>query len=307
MKNKHMMVALVAGSLTLGTSLKGAGPPDAPPAPPPPGQAQPPAQPRPPGQLQPDRNNQEPQRAEMAPEHSCASSCMSVTHIIGREVRNDVGEHLGTVQDLIVSLDSDAARFAVIKYGGTLGIGGTRVAVPLKDLKWSGDTKQFSMAASKEQIQSASSTPTGGWAFAANQDWAGKINRFYGDPGKTDLSQLARPGSNEPGDSREFVRDLAPPEPAIGPENQLPAADLGAMMPLSNSTDADILAKVNELIGQDAGPATGSDVQAAVDKGVVTLTGKVASALQKQLLEPRIKSLSGVVALNDDQLVATNE
>jgi len=40
---------------------------------------------------------------------------------------------------------------------------------------------------------------------------------------------------------------------------------------------------------------------------VVTLNGKVATATQKSVLESRIEGLTDVVALNDDQLVATNE
>ncbi|MGA2658228.1 MAG: PRC-barrel domain-containing protein [Verrucomicrobiota bacterium] len=307
MKNKQMIVALMAGSLSLATSLKAADPPDPAPAPAPPDQARP---------SQPGQSKEAPRRAEMAPEHQHPYlGYLGASHIVGREVRNDVGEYLGTVQDLIVNLDSDTARFAIIKYGGTLGIGGTRVAVPLKDLKWTADTKEFLMPATKEQIQSASPTPMGGWAFAANQDWASKVDRFYGDPGKFDVSELARPALSEPGDSREFVRDTAQPgpaipEPAIGPENQppqLPTADLGPKMLASTLADGDLLVKINQLIEQYAGPAAGGNVQAAVQKGVVTLTGKVSAATQKQDLETRIKGLDGVVTLIDDQLVATNE
>jgi sporulation protein YlmC with PRC-barrel domain len=298
MKNKHMMVALLAGSLTLATSLKGGSPPD--PAPP----ATPSTQPEPgqAGQLQPGRTTQEPRRPESAPEHSY----LGATHIIGREVCNDVGERLGTVKDLIVSLDSDTARFAIIKYGGTLGFGATRVAVPLKDLKWSAEQKLFSMAASKEQLQSASPVPTGGWMSIAGQDWAGRVDRFYGDPEKGELSQAAPPSPATPDDSREFVRDPAPPEPepAIGLEHQLPSADTSARMPLSKPADAELLANVTKLVEQYAGPAAGGDVQATVDNGAVTLKGRIATAAQKEDLENRIKALSGVWMLIDDQLLA---
>jgi hypothetical protein len=303
MKKQYLMAALAAGGLTLGTNLKAADPSGAAPAPPLPGQAQPPAQPSPPGQLQPGQNPQKPRRAELAPEHSC----LGATHILGREVRNDVGERLGIVQDLIVNLDSEMARFAIIKSGGTLGIGGTRVAVPLADLKWSADSKEFIMAATKEEIQSASTAPTGGWAFAANQEWAERVDRFYGDPGKLEISDLARPSSTGAGDNGEFVRDVAHPEPAIGPQDQLPSAGLGAKMPASALADGELLVRVNQVIAQYAGPAAGGDVQATVEKGVVTLKGKVATGTQKQDLETRIKGLDGVVTLIDDQLVATNE
>jgi sporulation protein YlmC with PRC-barrel domain len=292
---KQIIIVLLAGGFTLATGLKAAEPPDPVPASPPPGEAQPPA-----------LDTQKPRRAELAREYSDAGY-MSATHILGREVRNDAGEHLGTVQDFIVNLDSDTARFAIIKSGGTLGIGGTRVAVPLKDLKWSADTKEFSLTATKEQIQSASAIPVGGWAFAVNQEWTSKVDRFYGDPGKFDLSELGRPALTEPDASREFVRDALQPQPAIGPQHQWPAADPEAKTLRSKVADGDLLAKVNQIIGQSANPAAGGHVQATVEKGVVTLKGRVADAAQKLNLETRIKGLNGVRSLIDDQLSASIE
>ncbi len=308
MKNRQMIVALLAGSLTLATSLRGADPPDpasssTPPSQPNAGQTSEPGQMQS-GQSQPNQGTRQSPAPEMAPEHSC----LSATYLIGREVRNDMGEHLGTLHDLIVSLDSGHARFAIVKSGGTLGIGGTRIAVPLKDLQWSGDTKEFIMAATKEQILSASAAPTGGWAFAANQDWAGKVDRFYGNPGHLDLALPGRSTASQSDDTREFVRDAVRPVPeALLPEDQPPTSDIGPKEPPATPADREILVKVNQIIGQYAGPATGSDVRAMVQRGVVTLKGKVATATQKSVLESQIKKLSDVVTLIDDQLVASNE
>ena len=299
MKNKQMIVALLAGSLSLAANIKAADPPGAAPAPLPTGQAQPPAKPGAPGQ-----NTQEHRYTDVAAAHSC----LGASDLIGRSVRNDVGEHLGTVQDVIVNLDQGTARFAILKCGGTLGIGGTRVAIALKDLKWSGAEKLFTMDATKEQMESASAVPTGGWGFAVNQDWARKVDRFYGNPSKSDLSELGGPGTTEPAGSREFVRDALPPEPAIGSENRPPAADpVNKLLLPPMVGDGELLAQVNQIIAHYASPATGGNVQAAVQQGVVTLSGKVPAATQKVDLETRIKGLQGVVSLFDDQLIASNE
>jgi sporulation protein YlmC with PRC-barrel domain len=301
MKSKQIMAALLAGGLTLATSLKADHPPNAQLVQPPPGQARPPAQPCPPALPQADRNTQKPRRAETLAEQSY----WSVTHIIGRQIRDAAGEYLGTVQDLIVNLDTHTAPVAIMKSRGTLGIGRTRVAVPLQDLKWSGDKRDFSLAATKEQMQSASPTPSGGWAFAANQDWAKKVDLFYGDPGKFELSQFVMPGTTELDDSREFVRDSAQPNLAIEREDQPATADGGSKLTPSTSADSLLQIQVNQIIGLYASPVTGSDVQAVVQGGVVTLKGRVAATFQKSAIESRIKDLSGVSALFDDQLSAT--
>ena len=281
MKNKQMIVALLAGGLTLATHVEAGGPPETAPA-------QPTAQPAPPSNLR-VQNSQAPQGPELAADHSYVSAAA----LIGRPVRDEAGESIGTVQDLIVNRDLATVRVAIIKGGGTLGIGATRVAVPFKDLKWFGREKVFSTAATKEQIRAASPIPTGGWAFAINEDWARKVDRFYGDPWKFDVSELARPGSAELAGSREFVRDALPPQPAGG---KLPLAAMVA--------DGDLLAQVNQIIVQFA---AGGKVHAAVQKGVVTLVGKVPGPTQKQDLETRIKALNGVATLIDDHLAAAND
>lgn len=152
-------------------------------------------------------------------------SRLKASQIIGHEVRGDQGERLGKVKDLIVSLDSEMAPFAIIEYGGTLGIGETRVAVPLAELKWSGDTKQFSMSVGKEQFLSASSVPAGGWGPVANEEWAKTIDRFYGDPASLGhrFERQTLPGERG---GREFLRAPAGKE-LVPPAMERPAEDQG--------------------------------------------------------------------------------
>ena len=304
MKKKSIVAGMLACSLIVGTgqAAKGTADPAAAPAP---------ADPTHPNQ--PTQTAKDPGQSQMAPEQSY----LGFTHLIGREVRNDTGERLGIVDDLIINLDSHTTPFAIIRYGGTLGMGGTRVAVPLKELKWSGETKAFSLAATKEQFQSAMPAPTGGWAAAGSQEWASKVDRFYGDPGKSDLSQTGRSSITEGSDVREFVREAAPPRPATVPEAQPPTVDPGANQPPTLDpavkvaplapAEGDLSARVTKLINRQAGAGTSGDVQATVENGVVTLKGKVATAAQKQDLETQIKALSGVAQVIDDQLSAPNE
>jgi osmotically-inducible protein OsmY/sporulation protein YlmC with PRC-barrel domain len=60
-----------------------------------------------------------------------ATSDLRASSIIGQTVRTESGERLGKVQDLIINLSSQSAPFAIVEYGGALGVGATKVAVPL--------------------------------------------------------------------------------------------------------------------------------------------------------------------------------
>jgi len=50
--------------------------------------------------------------------------------IIGTKVVSQAGDGLGTVQDLILSLDSGRAPFAVVRYGGDASLDGRKPHIP---------------------------------------------------------------------------------------------------------------------------------------------------------------------------------
>jgi hypothetical protein len=284
MKNMYMILAMSAVGLNLGTDVKAGelGPMD-----PPPRQAQ---------SRQPGLSMPGSARIEAVSEHSF----LQVTHLIGREVQNDRRHHLGIVQDVILSLDPDSAPAAIVKYGGAFGIGGTRVAVPLKDLKWSDDAQTFTLATSRDQFQFAASTPTGGWVALAGQEWAARVDRFYGDPAEVDpaASMEAPPSSNL---TREYIRDAIQLGPTNASENLLLDTEPGAAMSRSQPADDDLVQlRVTKLI--DLYVYGGTNIQVSVQKGIVTLKGRMQDASQKDDIETRIKAVDGVSALIDDQL-----
>src|ERR1035437_1578222 len=148
MRNRDMIIALLAGGLTLATTNLTAQSTD---------------------QTSPDKNtpgmgdsSQHYKAAQPAGATSGASD-LKASSIIGLVVRNDSGERLGKVEDLIVRFDSHTVPFAIVAYGGALGIGDTRVAVPLTDRKWSSEPRELTLSATKQQFESASTTPTGAW------------------------------------------------------------------------------------------------------------------------------------------------
>jgi sporulation protein YlmC with PRC-barrel domain len=58
--------------------------------------------------------------------------------IIGEAVQNDQNQHIGKVDDLIVTSD-DKITMAIVSVGGFLGMGDKLVAVPWQQLKTEGD------------------------------------------------------------------------------------------------------------------------------------------------------------------------
>ena len=229
-------------------------------------------------------------------------TCLKASSLIGMAVRDQSDERLGKVNDLVVNLSSQAAPFAIIEYGGALGIGVTRVAVPLTELKWSSEPKQLTFAGTKEQFQSASVAPTGGWTAVAGEDWAKNIDRFYGQP-VTYQSRFERQESTGMEEGREPVR--TPADHSKGAThllNQQPGA------PAINNTlftDDYVTEKVNGVVRQNMGDRA-DNIQITIKNGRVTLKGKAASQEQKQTIENQIKAVPGVDQVDNRLMVPEN-
>ena len=75
--------------------------------------------------------------------------------LIGMEVRNDQGEDLGTIKDLVINLESGTVSYAVLSSGGVLGVGEKLLAVPLTAFRRGSDQKNLMLQASKDNIDQA--------------------------------------------------------------------------------------------------------------------------------------------------------
>lgn len=231
------------------------------------------------------------------------TSNFKASALLGMPVRNESGERLGKLQDIIVSFETRAATFAIIERGGALGIGATRVAVPLADLKCSADRTQLMISATKELFDAASTSPTGGWMAVSGEDWAKGIDRFYGQPGAVNASRYERQETTDPNQGREPVRNAQPDLTAPNGQPEQPLADPEAKHQVATPTDEYIMGKINGIIRQDVGDAS-RDVQVVLKNGVVTLKGKVPSEAQRKLLENQIKGLGGVNRVQNNLTVS---
>jgi hypothetical protein len=235
---------------------------------------------------------------EAAP--AAAASNLKASQIIGQTVRNDSGERLGKVHDLIVNLEARSTPFAIIEYGGRLGIGATHVAVPMTDLMWSGEPRQLILRATRQEFESASSIPTGGWMAVSGEDWLKVVDRFYGQPSTVSQSRHERQRTFGAVEGREPVPRPAEDKAAAGLLDPPPGANLGSPG-AAKPADKDLMGRVKGLIHQEVGDGA-NDVQATIDHGVVTLKGKVATDAQKKALETEIMALPGVELVQDDQM-----
>src|SRR5690349_18659084 len=56
---------------------------------------------------------------------------VSASEIKGTHVKNLQGQDLGSIDEMLIDPDTGQVRFVILDVGGFLGVGSTRVAVPL--------------------------------------------------------------------------------------------------------------------------------------------------------------------------------
>jgi len=73
-------------------------------------------------------------------------SVLAASTLAGNSVRNSVGDDLGQIDEIMIHIPSGRVAYAVLSFGGLLGIGSKLFAVPWSALKVDEDQKCFILA-----------------------------------------------------------------------------------------------------------------------------------------------------------------
>ena len=107
-----------------------------------------------------------------------ASNVISSDKVEGSAVYNPGGEKLGSIDDLMIDKVSGQVRYAVLEFGGFLGMGTDRYPIPWKVLKYSTDKGGYVVPLDKTRLDKApkyaeSSAPV------FDEDYGSRINTYY--------------------------------------------------------------------------------------------------------------------------------
>jgi len=83
------------------------------------------------------------------------SSVISSDKVNGTDVYNPAGEKLGSIDSLMIDKLSGKVRYAVMEFGGFLGIGTDRYPLPWETMKYEPNMGGYVVSLSKEQLDNA--------------------------------------------------------------------------------------------------------------------------------------------------------
>lgn len=105
---------------------------------------------------------------------------MGADTLLGNDVYNTEGEDLGDIKELMVDMASGKVEYAVLSFGGVLGMGEKLFAVPWSALALDTANKRFTLDVVKESLQDAPGFDKDRWPSMADRTWASGVHEFYG-------------------------------------------------------------------------------------------------------------------------------
>ena len=98
----------------------------------------------------------------------------------GTEVYNRAGEHLGAIHNLMIDKQSGQVTYAVMSFGGFLGLGQDYHPLPWRALRYDPATGGYIVDIDKERLRAAptyQADQTGSWSDPA---YRSRVDDFYG-------------------------------------------------------------------------------------------------------------------------------
>ncbi len=135
---------------------------------------------------------------------------IKASDLIGKEVTNPKGKNLGEIKDLVNNWRSGGyIEYAVLSFGGFLGLGDKYFAVPWEVMALSGDKEQFILNVKEERLKNAPGFDKDNWPDMSRPEWALVVYQFYGldptHPKPADRSKSAEASQTMRGDVPDFT------------------------------------------------------------------------------------------------------
>ncbi len=107
---------------------------------------------------------------------------LSSSSLVGDSVRNRQDENLGKIEDLMIDVSEGNIAYAVLSFGGVLGMGDKLFAVPWEALTLHQDEKEFVLDVDKQRLKDAPGFDKDHWPDFADASFRSSIGNYYARP-----------------------------------------------------------------------------------------------------------------------------
>lgn len=102
------------------------------------------------------------------------------SELIGMNVQSPQGESLGEIRDLIVDVNNQRVHYAVLSFGGFLGMGNKQFAYPVRMFGQTADGEQLVLNVNREQLRDWPGFEEGRQPNWNDERYRSEVDRFHG-------------------------------------------------------------------------------------------------------------------------------
>jgi sporulation protein YlmC with PRC-barrel domain len=105
---------------------------------------------------------------------------LSADTLTGDTVVNRRNEELGKIEHLMIDIESGRVVYAVLSFGGFLGMGDKLFAIPWKALTIDLAQKRFVLDVERGRLEQAPGFDKSNWPDMADRTWGEDLYKYYG-------------------------------------------------------------------------------------------------------------------------------
>ena len=122
---------------------------------------------------------------------------MGADTLIGDDVYNHNDEDLGDIKEIMLDMRTGQIAYAVLSFGGLLGMGDKLFAVPWENLTLDTINKRFRLNVDKEQLKNAPGFDKDNWPDMASDAWNEQMTQFYGSTSRHAMAGSRAPSASD--------------------------------------------------------------------------------------------------------------
>jgi len=105
---------------------------------------------------------------------------LSASTLTGDRVRNSAGEDLGKIEHIMIDIPSGRVAYAVLSFGGFIGIGDKFFAVPWNAFRIDEGEHEFVLDVDRKTLENAPGFDKNAWPDMADPTFAATVHGHYG-------------------------------------------------------------------------------------------------------------------------------
>lgn len=109
-------------------------------------------------------------------------SPVRAANIVGTKVGNPEGDSLGDIKEIAIDPRTGQIAYAVISFGGFLGMGEKLFAIPFSALKYNAIKGEYFLDVAKERLVAAPGFDADHWPSMADEQWHRDVHSYYERP-----------------------------------------------------------------------------------------------------------------------------